>query len=464
MLPELWRITSFRLTVLYGAFFALAVIGLLALIYEETARYQNQQVDQILRSESAMLASSTPEKLRGDIAYEIARDARHISFFGLFAPDRTLVAGNLSRVPSDLPLDGKPHELTAPAIAELFPSALQVRALGTTLANDDVLVVARDVALLERVRQALFRGCLALGAVILALGILGGVFYSLPAVRHIRQIDLAARRISAGDYAQRLPLGGRNYELNLLANIVNTMLDETERLMGEVKSASDNIAHDLRTPLTRLRASIYRTQQSLESGSPLYPALDHALAQTDLLLARFRAISRISEIETKRRRAGFSQADLALVLEKIRDLYEPLALQGDVELSLETPERCLVACDPELLFEAIGNLVDNALKFTPAGGAVAIRLALTTAGPEIAVSDSGPGIAEDQRKLVTRRFYRAPDAQSVVGSGLGLSLVEAVARLHDFSLLIEESEGSGTCVRLRCWRQSMASMADNTPT
>ncbi len=456
MLPELWRITSFRLTVLYGAFFALAVIGLLALIYEETARYQNQQVDQILRSESTLFTTASPEKLRGDIAYEIARDARHINFFGLFAPDRTLITGNLPHVPQELPLDGKPRELTQQAIADLFPNALQVRALGMTLSNGDVLIVARDVALLERVRQALFRGCLALGAVILALGILGGVFYSLPAVRHIRQIDAAARRIAAGDYAQRLPLGGRNRELDMLANIINTMLDETERLMGEVKSASDNIAHDLRTPLTRLRASIYRTQQSIESVSPLYPALDHALAQTDLLLARFRAISRISEIESKRRRAGFSHADLAAVLKQIRDLYEPLALQGRVRLVLDAPDDCVIACDPELLFEAIGNLVDNALKFTPEGGVVVIGLQRMHAGPEITVSDSGPGIPEDQRMLVMRRFYRAPAAHVVAGSGLGLSLVEAIAKLHDFSLVIDEAQGSGTRVSLRCWPCSVS--------
>jgi len=286
------------------------------------------------------------------------------------------------------------------------------------------------------------------------LGILGGVFFSLPAVRHIREIDRAARRIAEGDYRERLPLGGRNHELDALAHIVNTMLDETERLMGEVKSCSDNIAHDLRTPLTRLRASIYRTQQSVESDSPFQVMLNHALTQTDLLLTRFRALSRISEIESKRRRAGISRVELEPILRKIVGLYEPLAAQGGIHLTLEMQPVAAIDCDGELLFEAIGNLIDNAIKFTPPDGVVEIRLRPTPLGPEICVSDNGPGIAEDQRKSVLQRFYRVIDTRHVPGSGLGLSLVDAVVRLHDFGLVLDEAPLGGVRARVLCWRQS----------
>ena len=455
MLTELWRITSFRLTVLYGALFALAVIGLLALIYAETARYQNQQVDQILGSEAHVFSNATRKQLRIDIAYELARDIRHINFFGLFAPDGSPLAGNLDRVPDGLSLDGKPRALSTAAIAALFPHALEVRALGQKLETGDVLVVARDVALLEQLRQALLRGCFLIGAVIMVLGVLGGVFYSLPAVRHIREIDAATRRIAAGDYTHRLPLGKRNQELDSLASIVNAMLDETERLMGEVKSCSDNIAHDLRTPLTRLRASIYRTQQSIDSQSPLHALLDHALTQTDLLLTRFRAISRISEIEGKRRHAGFAGAEILPILRKIKDLYEPLALQGGVQLALEAGGDAEIVCDSELLFEAIGNLVDNAIKFTPPAGMVSVELRLTFRGPEILVTDTGPGITVSQRKLVLQRFYRMAESRAVEGSGLGLSLVDAIVRLHDFALIIDESEKGGARFCLQCWPQTL---------
>jgi len=454
MRTELWRLTSFRLTVLYGGLFAIAVLGLLALIYAETARYQNQQVDQILRSEAHVFSSTSDAQISSDIAFEIERDIRHINFFGLFGPDGKAIAGNLARVPDQLALDGKPHAFDEGDGGGLFRNARSVRALGERLANGNVLVVARDMALLEEIRQSLLRGCFLIGAVILLLGILGGVFYSVPAVRHIREIDRAARRISDGDYRERLPLGGRNHELDALAHIVNAMLDETERLMGEVKSCSDNIAHDLRTPLTRLRASIYRTQESVEPESPFHAMLNHALTQTDLLLTRFRALSRISEIESKRRRAGISQIELEPILRKIVGLYEPLAAQGGIRLTLTAQQVSAVNCDGELLFEAIGNLVDNAIKFTPPDGKVEIALLQTELGPEINVSDSGPGIAEDQRKSVLQRFYRVVDTRHVPGSGLGLSLVDAVVRLHDFGLVLDQAPLGGARARVQCWRQS----------
>lgn len=454
MLTELWRLTSFRLTVLYGGLFALAVLGLLGLIYAETARYQNQQVDQILRSEAHVFASTSQAQVSAEIAFEIERDIRHINFFGLFAADGHPIAGNLDRIPLQAVLDGKPRAIKEGIDARLFRSARSVRLLGQTLANGNILVVARDMALLEEIRQSLLRGCLLIGLVILLLGILGGVFYSLPAVRHIRDIDRTARRIAGGDYRERLPVGGRNHEIDALAHIVNAMLDETERLMGEVKSCSDNIAHDLRTPLTRLRASIYRTQQSTEPDSSLHAMLNHALTQTDLLLTRFRALSRISEIESKRRRAGIERVELEPVLRKIVGLYEPLALQGDIRLALHVESAPAIECDGELLFEAIGNLVDNAIKFTPPDGSIEISLIATERGPEIGVSDTGRGIAEDQRKSVLQRFYRVVDTRHVPGSGLGLSLVDAVVRLHDFALVLDEAPSGGTRARVQCWRQT----------
>ncbi|MBS0514033.1 MAG: HAMP domain-containing histidine kinase [Proteobacteria bacterium] len=455
MFAELWRITSFRLTVLYGGLFALAVVGLFALIYWQTARYQNQQVDQILLNQVHVFSTATADQLDDDIAYEIARDIRRIGFFGVFAADGKALAGNLARIPQGLILNGKPRALPVERNDDLFPQALEVRALGRTLDDGRVLVVARDVALLEQIRQSLLRGCFLIAAVILLLGVLGGVFYSLPAVRHIRDIDRAARRIADGDYSQRLPLGRRNRELDVLAQIVNAMLDETERLMGEVKTASDNIAHDLRTPLTRLRASIYRTQQSMDKTSLHRDALNHALTQTDLLLTRFRALSRISEIESKRRRAGISPTFLEPVLRTLTELYEPLANRGGVKLSLRIESSPSAVCDGELLFEAIGNLLDNAIKFTPAGGVVCVTLGGTQAEPVISVSDSGPGIPPDLRKSVLHRFFRADDARNTPGSGLGLSLVDAIVRLHGFGLVLDDAPEGGLRARMSCWQRRM---------
>jgi signal transduction histidine kinase len=455
MLAELLRITSFRLTLLYGSLFILALVGMLGFIYSEVASYQEQQVDQILRSEAHGFSGVPRAQLVDGIAHEIARDFRHINLYGLYAADGHALAGNLANPPHGLTLDGEPHAVSTLANPELSSSDREVRALAQHLPNGETLIVARDVALLRQIRAALLRGCFLIGAIILGLGVLGGLFYSLPAVRHIRAINAATRRIAGGDYSQRLPVGKRNHELDALAHIVNAMLDETERLMGEVKSCSDNIAHDLRTPLTRLRASIYRTQQSVAADSPQLAMLNHALTQTDLLLNRFRALSRISEIESKRRHAGFSQVSPEPILRKILDLYEPLASQGSVRITLDIQRSPTIEGDGDLLFEAIGNLVDNAIKFTPPGGRISVALEATVSGPMLSVTDTGPGIPMDQRRSVLQRYYRVSDTRNLPGSGLGLSLVEAIARLHDFALILDEADGGGTRARLLCWRQTV---------
>lgn len=454
MITELLRITSFRLTLLYGGLFALAVLGLLGFVYKEVAGYQYQQVELILHSEAAAFSAAPRADLRSTIAQEIARDFRHINLYGWFAADGNALAGNLRRVPQGLDLDGRVYIVASSAIPEFAAGDREVRALGEHLDDGTTLVIGRDVALLKEVRLALLRGCFLIGAIILALGALGGFFYSLPAVRHIRAINQATRRIADGDYSQRLPLGKRNHDLDILAGIVNAMLDETERLLGEVKSCSDNIAHDLRTPLTRLRASIYRSEQSVADNSQLQSMLNHALTQTDLLLTRFRALSRISEIESKRRHAGFSLASLEPILRQLHGLYEPLANQSEVILQLSIEPVVAIECDSELLFEAIGNLIDNAIKFTPLGGRVEVGLAASEHGPVIVVTDSGPGIPPDERKSVRQRFYRVADGRNLPGSGLGLSLVEAITRLHDFAFVLDEAASGGLRACLLCWRQN----------
>ena len=452
MLAELLRITSLRLTVLYGGLFAVAVVLLLGFVYAQAASYQNKQVDQILVSELRAFTAAPRAQLQGEIEHEMARDFRHINYYGLFGADGKLIAGNMAYPPRDIALDGHPHAVSPQANAELSATDQEVRAAGKSIDDGETLVVARDVTLLKQLRMALLRGCVLFGAVVLGAGVLGGVWYSLPAVRHIRAINHATRLIAAGDYTQRLPVGGRNHELDVLAHTVNAMLEETERLMVEVKSCSDNIAHDLRTPLTRLRAAIYRAEQSTHGDATLHALLDNALAQTDTLLDRFRALSRISEIESKQRLAGFAEVDPEPILRKILDLYEPLGSQSGVRVRLDLAARCRIHGDGELLFEAIGNLVDNAIKFTPPGGSVDIALRETADGALISVTDTGPGIPQDRRKSVLQRFYRLAEAKNVEGSGLGLSLVDAIVRLHGFTLSLDQADGGGTSARLCCWR------------
>jgi signal transduction histidine kinase len=227
-------------------------------------------------------------------------------------------------------------------------------------------------------------------------------------------------------------------------------MDEVERLLWAVKSVGDNVAHDLRTPLTRLRALLYRVRQQTDEGDAHAEMLSQALDETDALLARFKAIQRISEIDRRERRAGFAAVRLQSLVREIGELYEPLAEDHGLALTTEAESVCEILADRELLFEAFSNLVANAVKFTPAGGSVRLKLTELDRGPRLEIVDSGPGIDENEREAVLQRFYRSAKTREAPGSGLGLSIVAAVARLHDFHLALSDA-GPGLRVTLNCW-------------
>jgi signal transduction histidine kinase len=219
--------------------------------------------------------------------------------------------------------------------------------------------------------------------------------------------------------------------------------------MIQARTVGEGVAHELRTPLTRLRARLDHACQDLAADDPRRPLLEQCVAETDAVLARFRAMLRIAAVEARGRRIGVGHVDLSAIALQIAELYEPVASERNTALVGDIAPGLSVRADGELLLEAISNLVDNALKFTPGGGQVIVRAAVAGGVPMIEVADDGPGIAEDERQLVLKRFYRSDRNANIEGHGLGLSLVAAVADLHGFELSFDNAR-PGLIVRLLC--------------
>jgi signal transduction histidine kinase len=245
-----------------------------------------------------------------------------------------------------------------------------------------------------------------------------------------------------------LPLSRQADELDALAAIVNTMMDEVERLVVHAQTAGESIAHELRTPLTRLRATLEHAGAALAEGDPIRDKLDVCVAEADSVLVRFRALLRIAAVEATRRTAGFAVLDLSNLIEQVAELYAPLAAERELAFDVDIATGVSARVDSDLFVEAVANVLDNALKFTPPGGAVGLSLERVDHGFVLEVSDTGPGIPEADRPLVVKRFYRNAVHHSVPGHGLGLSLVSAVARMHGLELSFADNTPTGARVRI----------------
>lgn len=444
------------MTVVSGAIFGSAVVALLGFIYWETESYLAAQVNLVLTSMVNTYSHMPRAKLDDQIAQSIIYDARHITLIGLFDRQGKPSAGNLRYIPEVLRKERGLQEFGYDAsFRQGTPMAGIAVAGASLLPSGEWLVLGRDVTQLTEVRLVIERALILGGSGILIVGLVGIFVVSIRPLRRINEIRDITQKIVMGELQLRIPESGRHDELDILVITVNRMLDEIARLLTEVKSVTDTIAHDLRTPLTRLRALIYRTLQQCGPDSRELANYEQALAETDTLLRRFQALLRIAEIESRQRHAGFVDVDLRRVSEEIRNLFEPLAEEKGVDLQASVEPVGLIRADADLLFEALSNLVDNAIKFTPAGGNVELILTSTSLGPQLDIHDTGPGVPVQERLAVFQRFYRSSNAAVAQGFGLGLSIVSAIVRLHHFKLLFLERP-NGTHLRLECWPHALA--------
>jgi signal transduction histidine kinase len=275
--------------------------------------------------------------------------------------------------------------------------------------------------------------------------------------RTLANVSATAGAIAAGDFTQRVRLSGRGDEFDQLAETINDMLDRIGRLMEGVREVSNAIAHDLRTPITRARARLEDAALHASSAIELRAAIERATADLDGIVAVFQALLRIAEIEAGSRRSAFDRVDLMPLLADVAELYGAVAEDRGISVSVHAREELPAYGDRELIQQAVANLMDNAVKFSPPGGAVQLSATVTPAGVEIAVADQGPGIPEPERERAAERFYRGETARNTPGSGLGLALVQAVAHLHGGHLrLTDASPGLIAILTLPAHEQSVS--------
>ncbi|WP_426139831.1 sensor histidine kinase [Pseudomonas sp. DWP3-1-2] len=447
-----WRSSSSRLLGLYSFLFVAWSCTLIGVVYWEVTTYLDNLARHSLMQRQQLFARFQGEQLVEALSTSMTFDMRAVDAYGLFDAQLQPLAGPIRSIPANLPLDGAIHELRN-CVDSDDPQMPRdsCDAVASQTLDGHWLVLVRDNGSLFAVTTLILHALLWGLSLTIIPGIAGWHLLRRRPLRRIRGIQASAEAIVAGDLTRRLPVSTRRDELDMLAVIVNAMLDRIEELMNEVKGVCDNIAHDLRTPLTRLRAQLYRIQQQSPEDSLVAAQMGQVIAEADTLMARFRGLLRISELEDHQRRSAFVQLEPRALLQEVHDFYLPLAEEGGVSLHLQVDEALPpVQGDHALLFEALSNLLSNSIKFTPPGGEVILGARAEDDSTCITVEDSGPGIPEAERKAVFQRFYRSESGNQQSGFGLGLSIVAAIVNLHGFSLRIGTSSLGGASLSLEC--------------
>ncbi|MCF7538213.1 sensor histidine kinase [Pseudomonas petrae] len=449
-----WRSSSSRLLALYSFLFVAWSSILMGVLYWEVTSYLNPLARHSLMQRQQLFSRFEGAQLDDALRTSDKFDMRSVDAYGLFDKDLKPISGPIQTIPDGLKLTGEIQELATCVDSDdpdLPSSGCDAVAIHTL--DDRWLILVRDNGSLFAVTTLILRALLWGISLTIIPGIAGWHLLGRRPLQRIRAIQASAEAIVTGDLARRLPVSDRRDELDMLADIVNAMLDRIERLMNEVKGVCDNIAHDLRTPLTRLRAQLYRIQQQSPEDSALGEQMAQVIADADMLMARFRGLLRISELEDHQRRSAFGQLDPQPLLQELHDFYLPLAEEGRVSLQLKVAEHLpLLVGDRALLFEALSNLLSNSIKFTPPGGHVMLIARAEGDTTFIEVQDTGPGIPDAEREAVFKRFYRSENGNQQSGFGLGLSIVAAIVNLHGFKLRIGSSPSGGASLVLECRR------------
>jgi signal transduction histidine kinase len=443
LLHKTLKSSTLKLAFVYVVVFCSAIFALLGYVYLTTASYLHDRFDSSIGTEGGLLVKAF-ERGGRDALVELIKRRTGDEFFADWAylvvdAGSAYVAGNLISWPQSLNGAQGWGNLSSSESPSGATGRHALRVTYRNLPDGSHLLVGRDYADLDRLGSRIATGLVTAAVLFLALAAAAGISTARRSVARIEAINATSRKIMQAGLGERIPLRGTRDEWDELAENLNSMLARIERLTESTREVADNVAHDLRTPLTRLRGRLERAIGHQPDLAQYRAVVGDAIAELDGLLATFSSLLRISRIEMRDRRAAFRLVDLTEIVREVADLFDPTAEEAAVRLRLREGGQAPVIGDRDLLFEAIANLTDNAIKHGGSGGEVTIAVAHDRDGPVFSVCDRGPGIPLEERDHVVRRFYRLERSRHSPGNGLGLSLVAAVANLHGANLRMADN-------------------------
>jgi signal transduction histidine kinase len=452
LLAKTLRSLTFKLALIFIGIFGAAMFVLFDYVYWSTASYVRGRSDAAIGAEQIGLRKvydgAGKAGLIAAIGDRIASDRLQRGVYLLADPSFASIAGNLNAWPPALKQSTGWHDLDAREWKPAAAGRPTLRAMVETLPDGYHLLVGRDIDDLDELTATIETALLGGGALLLVIAAVASVAVTRRTVGRIEAINATSRAIMQSGLGQRIPLRGTRDEWDQLADNLNSMLDRVEALMAEVKQVSDNVAHDLRTPLTRVRARLekaYNRQRDSEHDQSL---IGDTMADLDAVLRMFASLARISQIEAADRTSAFRTVNLTEIASEVVELFDAAAEDKRSQLDAVGDQRVLVTGDRDLLFAAVANLVDNAIKYGRDAGRVTVEVTQNDRGAVVAVADDGPGIPDDERQHVFKRFYRLERSRHTPGNGLGLSLVAAVARIHGARIELMDNRPGLKC-RLR---------------
>jgi signal transduction histidine kinase len=456
---QLVRTHAFRLAALYLLVFAASVLGVLLFVYWTSANFVERQTEATLDAEIGGLAEQYAQRgLSGLIQIVAARsagDRGDAMIYLVTDPDGRPLVGNIAAWPAGAPTHSASLSFALERNVHGRVETHIARGRLFIIPGGYRLLVGRDISDAAAFRSHIQSTLLWAGLVAVGIGLAGGAVMSRNLLRRVEQVNRTSERVMAGNLADRIPLHGTGDEFDQLATNLNRMLDQIERLMTAMREVTDDVAHDLKTPLSRLRTRLERAlvHPEASAGSGQAEAIRAAIEEADQLLATFNALLSIAELESGARRDCTEALDLSEIARSAAELYGPVAEEKGFELKLAAQRSVIIQGDRHLLAQALANLLDNALKYAKAGN---IEICAFAQGVRavLEVADRGPGIPETDREIVLDRFVRLEASRTTPGNGLGLSLVRAIVRRHSGALMLEDNR-PGLRVRLEFARSGL---------